>query len=57
MSASEYRAKAAASLEACLAAPTDALRLELRELVTSWSWLAKLADWQEAMRLKGHLPD
>lgn len=57
MQAAEYRLKADAALAVANETDVDAFKRDYQEHAELWLQLAELAEWQESMRLKGHLPD
>lgn len=57
MCAADYRLKTNASFAASNDSPVNANKRDHEEAATMWLRLAELADWQEPMRLEGHLPD
>jgi hypothetical protein len=57
MQAAEYRLKAEAAFAAANDTNVDAHKRDYQDNAKMWLRLAELAEWQESMRMKGHLPD
>lgn len=55
MSAADYAARAKAALDAAANCQDSTLIAEWQAMAVEWARLAKVADWQETMRVQGHL--